>query len=62
MKIEVKGMMCHGCEKRAVDALMKLGLTNVTANHELGIVTFDESNIDINKIKETICDLGFEIK
>ncbi len=64
LKFKVYGMHCEGCENRIKKALNILdGVTNVYANFKDGIVivTIDK-NVNINSIKETINDLGFEIK
>ena len=62
--IKVEGMVCGGCENRVINALQTLdGVNSVEASHENGIVkvNFDDS-VDVNKIKEKIEDIGFEVK
>ena len=59
-ELKVKGMMCHGCEKRVENALTELGLKNVKADHEKNSVFFENNGTHIDKIKERINDLGFE--
>ncbi len=62
--IKVEGMVCGGCENRVKNALQTLdGVNSVEASHENGIVkvNFDDS-VDVNKIKEKIEDIGFEVK
>lgn len=62
--IKVEGMVCVGCENRVKNALQTLdGVNSVEASHENGIVkvNFDDS-VDVNKIKEKIEDIGFEVK
>ena len=64
LKFKVDGMHCEVCENRIKKALNMLnGVTGVYANFKDGIVivTIDK-NVNINSIKETINDLGFEIK
>ena len=61
--LNVKGMMCTGCEKRIENSLKSIdGIENVEANHDEGIVkiTLNE-DIDKNIIKEQIEDLDFEV-
>lgn len=59
-ELKVKGMMCHGCEKRVENALEELGLKNVKANHEKGAVFFENNGTPLEEIKNRINDLGFE--
>ena len=64
LKFKVDGMHCEGCENRIKKALNMLNaVTDVYANFKDGIVivTIDK-NVNTNSIKETINDLGFEIK
>ena len=59
-ELKVKGMMCHGCEKRVEKALEELGLKNVKADHEKGAVVFENNGTSLEEIKNRINDLGFE--
>lgn len=60
--INVEGMMCEGCENRIQNALKNIeGIEDVIANHKDGTVTIIAENIDIEKIKEMIEDIGFVI-
>ena len=60
--INVEGMMCEGCENRIQNVLKNIeGIENVIANHKDGTVTIVAENIDIEKIKEKIEDIGFVI-
>ncbi len=63
IKLNVEGMVCTGCENRIKKALSIIeGVKKVKANHKEKTVTIKGSeNIDIEKIKEIIRDLGFEI-
>ncbi len=64
MIINVEGMMCSGCENRIQNALTTVdGVESVIANHENGTVTIKAKD-DINEsvLKETIEDLGFDVK
>ena len=61
--INVKGMVCNGCENRIINALKNVnGVKDVMADHNTGKVTVT-SNEDVleNVIKDKIEDLGFEV-
>ncbi len=61
--INVKGMVCGGCERRVVNALSEIeGIEEVVANHTNGTVIIKtEKEIEKNIIKEKIEDIGFEV-
>lgn len=61
--INVKGMVCGGCEKRVVNALSEIeGIEEVIADHTNGTVIIKtEKEIEKNIIKEKIEDIGFEV-
>ena len=63
INLKVKGMVCSGCENRVKNALKELSqVEDVIANHVEGNVTITlKDEVDINSIKETIEDLGFEV-
>lgn len=63
IEINVKGMVCGGCEKRVETAIKNLkGIKKVRADHTTGIVTIStKEEIEESKIKEKIQDIGFEI-
>ncbi len=61
--LNVKGMVCNGCENRVKNALKNIdGVEEVSANHETGVVKVT-SNEDVlkEKLEETIEDIGFEV-
>ena len=63
IEINVKGMVCGGCEKRVINAVSSIeGVENVIANHETGKVdiVYKES-VDVKSIKDKIEDIGFEV-
>lgn len=62
--IKVDGMMCEGCENRIKNALKKIQeIEKIMANHKNGIVQIiTKGEVNINKIKEKIQDIGFEVK
>ena len=61
--INVKGMMCSGCENRIKNALnMVDGVERVEANHEDGTVkVVTKEIVEKELLEEKIEDLGFEI-
>ncbi len=61
--INVKGMVCEGCENRVKNALKNIdGVEEVTANHETGIVKVTaKEDISEDTMKEKIEDIGFEV-
>ncbi len=62
--LKVIGMHCEGCENRIKNALNSMEeIIEVKANHIDGMV-YIKANKDINmeKIKEILDDLGFEIE
>ena len=60
--IKVRGMACEGCEKRIQNALKNMeGIENEVANHKEGTVIIKVNEIDIDKVKERIKDLGFTV-
>ena len=62
MKISVKGMMCGHCEMHVKKALEAIdGVTNVSASHEKGTVTFETTKeVDEALIKKAVADAGYE--
>ena len=61
--LNVKGMVCNGCENRVKNALKNIdGVEEVLANHETGVVKVTSSeNVSKEKLEETIEDIGFEV-
>lgn len=64
INLKVNGMHCEGCENRIKNSLSTIdGIDEVTANHIYGTVVIKiNKNVDLEKVKETIEDLGFEIE
>lgn len=63
IKLNIKGMHCEGCSSRLERILKNLdGVKNasVSLENKSAIITFDESVITENSIKEAILDGGFE--
>ena len=65
IKIRISGMSCTGCENRVENILKNVeNVESVNANYNTGIVeigTNDIKNLDIDVIKETLEDLGYDI-
>ena len=63
ISLNVKGMMCGGCENRVKNALGNLeGIEKVTADHTTGeVIVFCNNTVDKKIIEETIEDIGYEI-
>ena len=65
IKIRISGMSCTGCENRVENVLKNVeNVKSVNANYNTGIVeigTNDIKNLDIDVIKETLEDLGYDI-
>ena len=62
--INVKGMVCHGCENRVKNALKTIdGVEEVDANYTNGIVKVtSKEEIEESILKEKIEDIGFEVE
>ena len=63
IELNVKGMMCGGCENRVKNKLGEIqGVEDVMANHETGKVSVKcSSSVAKEILEEAIEDLGFEI-
>lgn len=63
MIINVKGMVCGGCENRVQTAVKAIkGVKKVMADHTAGTVTIlAKEEITETQIKEKIEDIGFEV-
>ena len=61
MEIKVEGMMCSGCERRVENAIKQLGIENVKADHNKGIVTLENENVNKVLITKAIEDIGFTV-
>lgn len=62
--LKVKGIECSGCENRIQNAVKNIEkVESVTASHTKGTVTVNtEDDANIDEIKETIENIGFEIE
>lgn len=65
IEIRISGMSCTGCENRVENVLKNVeNVESVNANYNTGIVEIGINNIkdlDIDMIKETLEDLGYDI-
>lgn len=65
IEIRISGMSCTGCENRVENILKNIeNVESVNANYNTGIVeigTNDIKNLDIDVIKETLKNLGYDI-
>lgn len=65
IEIRISGMSCTGCENRVEDILKNIeNVKSINANYNTGIVEIETNNIkdlDIDIIKETLEDLGYDI-
>lgn len=61
--INVKGMVCGGCENRVKNALGEIeGVEKVEADYKTGIVKiFANENTERKAMEDTIEDIGFEV-
>ena len=61
--VNVKGMVCGGCENRVKNALGEIeGVEKVEADYKTGIVkVLSNNNVDKKTVENVIEDLGFEI-
>lgn len=65
IKIRISGMSCNICENRVENVLKNVeNVESVNANYNTGIVeieTNDIKDLNIDVIKETLEDLGYDI-
>ena len=65
IEIKISGMSCTGCENRVENVLKNIeNVESVNANYNTGIVeieTNDIKDLNIDVIKETLEDLGYDI-
>ena len=62
--INVKGMVCNGCENRVKNALKTIdGVEEVEANYTNGIVKVtSKEEVEESALKEKIEDIGFQVE
>jgi len=65
IEIRISGMSCTGCENRVENVLKNIeNVESVNANYNTGIIEIETNNIkdlNIDIIKETLEDLGYDI-
>lgn len=63
LTINVKGMVCKGCENRIKNALVSIGgIKNVEANYHTGLVKIQaDETVKQETVEETITNIGFEV-
>ena len=64
-ELKVEGMTCNHCKAAVEGALSEAaGVTTATADIDAGLVNIDynEAEISLDKIKETIEDQGYDVK
>lgn len=65
IEIRISGMSCTGCENRVENVLKNIeNVESVNANYNTGTVEIETNNIkdlDMDIIKETLEDLGYDI-
>ena len=65
IEIRISGMSCTGCENRVENVLKNIqNVKSVNANYNTGIIEIETNNIkdlNIDVIKETLEDLGYDI-
>ncbi len=61
--LNVKGMMCEGCENRVNNVVKNIeGVEEVKADYKTGKVSIVlNKDIDIHAISEVINDIGYEV-
>jgi copper chaperone CopZ len=64
VRLNVTGMKCGGCENNVKEKLSGLaGIESVNADHKANSVevTFDQSTINLEAIKQAIADAGYVV-
>ena len=62
--LNVKGMVCGGCENRVKNALSQIEeIKSVEADFKTGIVKVNaDEKVSKEEMEETVTDIGFEIE
>lgn len=63
MNLKVKGMHCDSCATLIKEDLADIGVSNIIVKVKEGLVSveFDENKLTINKIKDAIQALNYEV-
>jgi copper chaperone len=62
--LNIKGMTCDHCKSAVTGALNKLeGVSNTEINLSEGIadVTYDDSKVSVDQMKEAVEDQGYDV-
>ncbi|MER0171299.1 MAG: copper chaperone [Nitrosomonas sp.] len=62
--IKIKGMTCMGCVNSIKNVLRNvpgIAQLEVTLDPAQAIIQFDPENTNLNQLKETIIDAGFDV-
>lgn len=64
IKLNIEGMKCEGCENRIKNSLKLLdNIEEVNCSYaQKEVMIYATKEIDVNEVKKTIEDLGFEVK
>jgi copper chaperone len=65
IKLNVEGMTCNHCKMAVTKALIALeGVSNVEVHLQEGTVDvdYDETKVNVEKLKEVIEDQGYDVK
>jgi copper chaperone CopZ len=60
LTIKISGMTCNHCTETIENGIRSMGVSDVDVNLDSSIATIS-ATIDVNKIKDKIRSLGFEI-
>ena len=62
-KMKIKGMHCKSCEIIIKESLEEIGAEKVESSYKTGDITldYDESKLDLQKIKQTIEKEGYKV-
>ncbi|WP_410982172.1 copper chaperone CopZ [Bacillus cereus] len=63
--LNVQGMTCNHCKMAVTNALTELeGVQNVEVHLQEGTVNvkYDDTKVDVEKVKEVIEDQGYDVK
>ena len=65
IKLKIEGMHCAGCSTRLEKILNNtdgVEEAKVSLEEKIAEIKYDETQVNLDKIKETIKDAGFEAK
>ncbi|MCT4634375.1 MAG: cation transporter [Firmicutes bacterium] len=59
--LKVEGMSCGHCENRVKNALEELGVEIIKVSASEDMVEINEKGVSLDKIKEAIEDVGYDV-